>query len=180
MLPYTSGQLTCSASVMILPALLLALAVAMLPMGVGEATAQVDEMPFVTTWQIYAAGGNVTIPVGGATGTYTIHWGDGIVDADVSSDQHHTYTKSGNYTISIYGDFTRIYLDGQPNAQKLLSIDQWGDTQWTSIASAFRGEANMAYNATDSPYLSAVPTRPRCSPAPPPSTATSPPGTPLQ
>ena len=63
---------------MILPALLLVLAAAlMLPPGVGgEAAAQVaDEKPFATTWRADAAGGNVTIPVGNATGTYTISWG---------------------------------------------------------------------------------------------------------
>ena len=143
---------------MILPALLLVLAAAlMLPPGVGEAAAQADEKPFVTTWRVDAAGGNVTIPVGNATGTYTISWGDGTIDSGVSGDQHHTYARGGNYTVSIYGDFTRIHLDGQqPNAQNLLSIDQWGDVQWTSMVSAFRGASNMAYNAADSPDLSAV------------------------
>ena len=141
----------------ILPALLVVLAATMmLPPGVGEAAAQADEKPFVTTWRVDMAGGNVTIPVGNATGTYTISWGDGTVDVDVSGDQHHTYTRVGNYTVSIYGDFARIHLDGQPNAQKLLSIDQWGDVQWTSMASAFSGASNMAYNAADSPDLSAV------------------------
>ena len=140
----------------ILPTLLLAVAVAISPPGVGDAAAQVDEKPFVTTWRVDAAGGNVTIPVGGATGTYTIFWGDGTFDTDVSSDQHHTYAMGGNYTVSIYGDFARIHLDGQPSAQKLLSIDQWGDVQWTSMASAFSGASNMAYNAADSPNLSAV------------------------
>ena len=58
----------------ILPALLVVLAAAlMLPPGVGDAAAQAaDEKPFVTTWRVDAAGGNVTIPVGNATGTYTI------------------------------------------------------------------------------------------------------------
>ena len=117
---------------------------------------EADEKPFVTTWWIDTAGGNVTIPVGGATGTYTIFWGDGTFDVGVSGDQHHTYARVGNYTVSIYGDFTRIYLDGHPDAQKLLSIDQWGDVQWTSMALAFRGASNMTYNAADSPDLSAV------------------------
>ncbi len=156
--PHTPGRLTCRAGVMILPALLVVLAATvMLPPGVGETAAQADEKPFVTTWRVDEAGGNVTIPVGDATGTYTISWGDGTVDAGVSGDQHHTYARGDNYTVSIYGDFTRIHLDGQqPNAQKLLSIDQWGDVQWTSMVSAFRGASNMTYNATDSPDLSAV------------------------
>ena len=142
----------------ILPALLVVLAITMmLSPGVGDAAAQAaDEKPFVTTWRVDAAGGNVTIPVGNATGTYTISWGDGTIDAGVSGDQHHTYARVGNYTVSIYGDFTRIHLDGHPDAQNLLSIDQWGDMQWTSMASAFRGASNMIYNAADSPDLSSV------------------------
>ena len=141
---------------MILPALLLVLAAVMLPSG-AEAAAQASEKPFVTTWRVDAAGGNVTIPVGNATGTYTVYWGDGTFDAGVSGDQHHTYARGGNYTVSIYGDFARMHLDGQqPNAQKLLSIDQWGGIRWESAASAFSGASNMAYNAADSPDLSAV------------------------
>ncbi len=152
--PHTPGD-AYSFRVMILPALLLALAVAMLPPG-AEAVVPADMKPFVTTWQIDAAGGNVTIPVGGATGTYTIFWGDGTFDVGVSGEQHHTYARGGNYTVSIYGDFARMHLDGQPNAQKLLSIEQWGDIQWESMAEAFSGASNMVYNAADSPDLSAV------------------------
>ena len=127
---------------MILPALLAVLAATlMLTPGVGEAAAQAaDKKPFVTTWRVDAAGGNVTVPVGNATGTYTMSWVDGTVDVVVSGDQHHTYARGGNYAASIYGDFTKIHLDGrQPNAQRLLSIDQWGDMQRTSMTSVFRG-----------------------------------------
>ena len=134
----------------------LLLALVVVATSPGEAAAQTGEEPFVTTWRIDAAGGNVTIPVGGASGTYTVDWGDGAVDVGVSGDQYHTYTRGGNYTVSISGDFTRIHLDGQPHALKLLSIDQWGDIQWESMESAFDGAANMAYRAIDSPDLSAV------------------------
>ena len=119
----------------------------------SEAEAQTDAKPFVTTWQISMADETLTIPTGGASGTYTVYWGDGTVDVDVTGDQSHTYADSGNYTISIYGDFTRIHLDGRPDAQKLLSIDQWGDMRWESMASAFDGAANMVYRATDAPDL---------------------------
>ena len=144
-----------NSNVSVITILLLAfIAVVILPLG-AEAM-QEGERPFVTTWRVDTAGGNVTIPVGGTNGTYTISWGDGTFDADVSGDQHHTYTKSGNYTISIHGDFTRIYLNGEPNSQKLLSIEQWGDIQWESMGSAFYGASNMVYSAADSPNLSAV------------------------
>ncbi len=101
-----------------------------LGVGIGPDEANQDDRPFVTTWRITGPGESITIPVGDATGTYTIDWGDGIVSADVSGDQTHTYDTAGDYTIRIYGDFTRITLDEDPSiAQKLLSIDQWGDIQ---------------------------------------------------
>ena len=42
------------------------------------------------------------------------------------------------------------------NADKLQSIEQWGDIQWESMRRAFAGAKNMVYNATDTPDLSAV------------------------
>ena len=112
---------------------------------------------FVTTWRVAADDTTITIPVGGASGTYTIHWGDGTSSTDVSGDQSHKYESAGDYTVRISGNFTRIHLGSDSaNAQKLKSIDQWGSTQWSSMESAFRGASNMIYNATDSPDLSGV------------------------
>ena len=113
--------------------------------------------PFITTWQTAAAGESITIPVGGALGTYAIDWGDGSTSLSVTGDQTHTYDDAGTYTVSISGDFTKIALKGQqPNADKLQSIEQWGDTRWESMRSAFHGASNMAYSATDTPNLSGV------------------------
>ena len=112
---------------------------------------------FVTTWSVAANDRTITIPVGGATGTYTIHWGDGTSSTDVTGDQSHTYESAGDHTVRISGDFTRMHLGGDSaNAQKLKSIDQWGSMEWSSMESAFRGASNMVYNATDSPDLSDV------------------------
>ena len=112
---------------------------------------------FVTTWKTAAAGQSITIPVGGATGTYAINWGDGTTSAGVSGDQTHVYDAAGTYTVRISGDFVRMHLDGkQPDANRLQSIEQWGDTRWESMNSAFRGASNVAYRATDVPDLSRV------------------------
>ena len=111
---------------------------------------------FVTTLQTTTGNESITIPVGGATGVYTINWGDGTVSADVTGDQTHTYDVAGTYVVSIYGDFTRINLNGDPNASKLLSIDQWGSMQWESMEFAFKGASSMVYRATDAPNLSDV------------------------
>ncbi len=111
---------------------------------------------FVTTWQTDYPGETITIPVGDATGTYAVDWGDGHVSMH-RSDTTHIYTSPGTWTVQVYGDFTRIYLGGDPeNAAKLRSIDQWGTAEWTTMESAFRDAANMTYNATDAPDLAEV------------------------
>ena len=117
---------------------------------------QVDVDPFVTTWRTTTPGESITIPTGGTGGAYTVDWGDGTISDSVSGDQPHVYAEPGDYQISISGDFTRIFLNGMPNAEKLLSIDQWGAIQWSSMESSFNGASNMAYRATDTPDLSVV------------------------
>jgi len=118
--------------------------------------AQASSDDFVTTWTV-VAGDTITIPVGGAAGSYDIDWGDGSSDTDVSGDISHTYDTAGDYTVRISGDFTRISMaDSGASAKKLKSIDQWGGMQWTSMNSAFMGASSMTYNAADTPDLSGV------------------------
>ena len=112
---------------------------------------------FVTTWRTSAANESITIPVGGATGTYTVDWGDGTVSANITGDQTHEYGTPGTHTVRIYGDFTRVHLsEQQHNAERLRSIEQWGDIRWESMNSAFEGASNMVYRAADAPDLSGV------------------------
>ena len=114
---------------------------------------------FITTWRTTSGGQSITIPVGGATGTYDVIWGDGTAFTGLTGDQTHTYAASGDHTVAILGGFERIHLNGHADASKLRSIDQWGDTQWTSMKSAFNGTGNMMmmmYKATDAPDLSGV------------------------
>ena len=109
---------------------------------------------FVTTWETTAPNESITIPVGGSSSIYTINWGDGTVNTNVSGNQTHQYAALGNHTVSISGNFSKIALGGDStNAAKLRSIDQWGSTGWTSMDGAFGGASNMIYNATDSPDL---------------------------
>ena len=110
---------------------------------------------FVTTWQTTLANDTITIPVGNATGNYTVHWGDGTSTTHVT-DAVHAYAEAGSYTVGISGDFTRIRLDGHADASRLASIDQWGDIRWESMERAFRGASDMEYSATDAPDLSRV------------------------
>ncbi len=82
-------------------------------------------------------------------------------DEGVTGDKVHTYPKAGTYTVSITGDFPRIYF-GDPtknerkdyDGQKLVSIEQWGSTPWLSLEAAFHGCSEMQGHANDSPNLS--------------------------
>ena len=110
---------------------------------------------FATTWKTTSANEPITFP---ANGTYTINWGDGTSPIqDVENEQHHTYVTAGTYTVRIYGGLEAIDLSGDSsNAAKLRSIEQWGNTEWTTMNSAFRDASNMVYNADDAPDLSGV------------------------
>ena len=121
-----------------------------------RATANPDAA-FVTIWQTTSANEEIMIPTGGMGGSYTVTWGDASISTHVVGDQTHVYKEPGTYLVSIYGDFTRIYLPYHPeNSLKLLSIEQWGDIRWESMRGAFNGATNMVYRATDAPDLSAV------------------------
>ena len=112
---------------------------------------------FVTTWRTASPNDPITVPVGGHGGTYDVDWGDGTISAGITGDSTHTYAAPGDHTIRISGDFSRIHLGGNTaNAAKLVSIDQWGDTQWSSMASAFEGARNVIYGVADAPDLSQV------------------------
>ena len=115
------------------------------------------DRPFLTTWSTILPNESITIPVGNATGVYTVDWGDGSTSVNIAGDQSHAYRYAGTYTVAITDGFERIYLNGDlDNAAKLQSIEQWGNVSWTSMGSAFSGAGNMIYNATDVPDLSDV------------------------
>ena len=118
----------------------------------------VPDTRFVTTWETTAANESVKIPVGGATGSYTVDWGDDTTSTTHTGDATHTYAAAGNHTVRITGDFTRIHLGGDTttNAAKLRSVDQWGNATWSSMGSAFKGASKMTHAATDTPDLSGV------------------------
>ena len=110
---------------------------------------------FATTWRTTTADESITLPISGSG--MTVDWGDGNTTTGVSAPVDHTYNTAGNYTVSISGGLERFHLDSQqPNAGRLASIEQWGDTRWTTMHEAFYGARNMAYNAADSPDLSTV------------------------
>ncbi len=117
------------------------------------------QLPFVTTWKTNNSGtsanNQITIPTfSGETYNYSVNWGDGSSDTGVSGDITHTYLNSGEYRISISGDFPRIIFNGGGDAEKLLSIEQWGAIHWSSMSFAFSGCSNLDVHAIDIPDFS--------------------------
>lgn len=122
---------------------------------------------FVTTWKTDTPGATndntVRIVAGGVDGVdynYEIDWNnDGIFDQTIteSGEVDHDYETPGEYTIRIRGDFHKLHAE-QPNsdANKLISVDQWGTLPWSSMSRSFAGLENLEINATDAPNLSQV------------------------
>jgi len=93
----------------------------------------------------------------GFTYNFSIDWGDGQYNNNVTDDITHTYLAPGIYTVSIIGDFPAPrHEEVNSDGVKLLTIDQWGTYPWQSMQGAFAGCNNMEYNATDIPDLSNV------------------------
>lgn len=131
--------------------------------------------PFITTWKTDNPGvsdnQSIRIPMIGNGYDFNVDWGDGSDEDyntnpgdDVEHFLEHTYTSAGTYTVKITGDFPRIFFNNgggvNPNTDgdhnKILTIEQWGDIEWSSMEAAFYGASNLTYNATDAPDLSGV------------------------
>jgi DNA-binding beta-propeller fold protein YncE len=134
-----------------------------------------SEENFITTW-ISNNGGQseddeIVIPTDpGSSYYYDLYWED--VNDSARKDTIHNvkgnltidFDTPGTYRIEIAGTFPRIlFLD--PNAPmesqtidplKIISIEQWGGIQWTSMSHAFQGASNLLLAASDAPDLSGV------------------------
>lgn len=94
------------------------------------------------------------------TYNYTVDWGDGNVDENISDDIKHTYEIPGTYYVSITGDFPGIYFNQDPaidtDNKKIEAIVQWGDIIWESFSFAFYDCRRLDVVATDTPNLTKV------------------------
>ncbi|WP_394974765.1 BspA family leucine-rich repeat surface protein [uncultured Croceitalea sp.] len=107
-----------------------------------------------------SADNQITIPTNPAftNYNYTVDWGDGSQDTNVTGDITHTYSTQGTYTISISGIFPAIYFNNTGDRQKIIEILAWGTIQWQTMENAFYGCTNLNFDAIDSPDLSQVTT----------------------
>ena len=116
---------------------------------------------FITTWKTDNPGvsedNQIRIPTfPGETYDYTIDWGDGTIEQNVSGDAIHTYDIPGIYQVSISGEFPGIVFNDNGDKQKIISVDQWGSIEWVSFGAAFSGCNNLDVLALDTPNLSKV------------------------
>lgn len=119
-----------------------------------------DSKAFISTWRTPIPNMEVVIPVstnGGFTYDYTIDWGDGTTESNITGNASHTYVTADTYTIEITGDFPAIELiDNTISSEQIYTIEQWGDIEWQSMYGAFANTSSLIINASDAPDLSQV------------------------
>lgn len=116
--------------------------------------------PFITTWKTTA--NNETIVIGLDSFeiyNFRVDWGDNSNQTVTGNlNLSHTYSVPGDYLVKINGIFPKINMSAigtTPN--NLISINNWGIIQWTSMNSAFKNCVNLYIcNTEDTPDLSNV------------------------
>ncbi len=118
---------------------------------------EIDESElFITTWETTESNESITIPTTGTGYNYSVDWGDGTFEYNITGDATHTYATAGVYTVKIIGLFPHIYFENTAEKGKIQSVEQWGAIEWTSFNNAFAGCSNLVINATDAPNLENV------------------------
>ncbi len=105
-----------------------------------------------------SANNQFMIPTTGAGYNYSVDCNnDGVFEATGRTGNYTcSYDSPGTYSVVIDGTFRRVYFNDDHDKLKLLEVQQWGDTQWTTMHKAFFGAANMQLTASDNPDLSNV------------------------
>jgi surface protein len=119
-----------------------------------------NETSFITTWRTTT--NNETIVIGLDSSeiyNFRVDWGDNSNQTVTGNlNLSHTYSVPGDYLVKINGIFPRINMSAfgtTPN--NLISINNWGIIQWTSMNSAFKNCINLYNcNSQDVPDLSNV------------------------
>jgi len=91
---------------------------------------------------------------------YTVNWGDGNVDDNVTGNITHTYASAGEYIVQIKGLFPSLFFNNTGDRLKLIKIYKWGcyGRGSTTQLGAFYGCANMTSTAKDVADVSSVTT----------------------
>ncbi len=116
---------------------------------------------FSTTWSVNSGDTTIKIPTVNSGYNFNIYWEEVGVPANNGSstgnsgDVTITVPAAGTYRVDITGAFPQInFLELSANdAQKLLTIEQWGDIQWRSMRYAFYQASNLT-SISGTPNLS--------------------------
>jgi len=126
----------------------------------------IEETPFITVWKTDNPGSSgdnqITIRTApNLTYNYSIDWGDGVIEEGVTDTRTHTYESSGEKIISITGIFPQLFFESttdltKTDSLKLLSVQQWGQRPWQSMAQSFFNCDNLIIEDIENPDLSQV------------------------
>ncbi|MEQ8581247.1 MAG: BspA family leucine-rich repeat surface protein [Marinoscillum sp.] len=135
---------------------------------------QAQDRPFITTWKTDNPGASednqITIRTNPAhftpiyTYNFDIYWED-VSDASINGtltglteDVTIDFPTAGIYRVEISGDFPKLYFPIAKNAdaEKLLTVEQWGTIRWGAMVTCFMGCVNVRIPATDAPDLTNV------------------------
>ncbi len=95
----------------------------------------------------------VTLPLRG-TVDVKIHWGHHGANSTCTrtytsgGDRSCTYPEEGLFKVRISGTLTQLGAgdqNGYPNANKIISVESWGDLGLVHLTGAFRGASNLIY-----------------------------------
>jgi len=107
-----------------------------------------DNSAFITTWDT-SLGSNSSVTLG-LTGNVdaTIYWGDGTNTVVNTPGPHtHAYEIDGIYTVSVTGVVTgydsNLSNFSNRQANKLISVDSWGQVGFTNMSHAFYNARNL-------------------------------------
>ncbi|MBR9855025.1 MAG: BspA family leucine-rich repeat surface protein [Algicola sp.] len=126
-----------------------------------------DPTSFITTWKTDNPGTSsstqIIIPTyPGEIYNYTIYWEEvgnpshNGMEEGITSSITIEFGSMGTYRIAITGTFPHIFFNDELDAEKILSVDQWGTNPWGSMENAFSSCANLTIPAIDMPDLSNV------------------------
>ncbi|NDC87980.1 MAG: BspA family leucine-rich repeat surface protein [Bacteroidetes bacterium] len=98
---------------------------------------------------------------GNAGSTYDIDWGDGTIQNGVTGIQTRTYASAGTYRIRTRNWSGATIAHTTPNtntndACKILELQQWGNTAWTTAEFMLNRCQRMVATYTDAPNLTAL------------------------
>jgi surface protein len=96
-----------------------------------------------------------------AGSTYDIDWGDGTIQKGVTGNQTRTYAAPGTYRIRTrnWSGATIRHVSpgaGDSDSIKILELQQWGTTAWTSAENMFQRCRRMVGVYSDSPNLTSL------------------------